>query len=383
MSQHHDLIQQSTEYRHWLLDVKSKIAGTQIKAALLVNHELIRLYWYLGQQIVSKQTEAKWGSSFIDQFSKDLKSDFPGVGGFSAKNLRYCRAFYQFYNQPSIWQQAVAKLKQQPNSQESNTLFDDTLIESLQLDECVPQLLGRIPWGHHIQLFTKVQSLDEALFYIQNTISSHWSRDFLALQIKSKLYQRDGKAITNFKHTLPEPFSDLAQQTLKDPYVFDFLTLTQPFRERDIENQLVEHITRFLLELGKGFAFMGWQYHLLIAGNDYYLDLLFYHAVLKCYVVIELKNTKFIPEYAGKMNFYLSAVDTLIKRDDDKPTIGILLCREKNSIEVEFALRDMNKPMGVSEFSFTEVLPSELKSSLPTIEEIEREFSNTVGDVDE
>ncbi len=198
----------------------------------------------------------------------------------------------------------------------------------------------------------------------------------MSWQIKSKLYERQGKAVTNFKNTLPQPQSELAEQTLKDPYIFDFLTLAQPYKEKDIENQLVDHVTKFLLELGKGFAFLGRQYKLEIAETDYYLDLLFYHTKLKCYVVIELKNTKFMPEYTGKLNFYLSAVDTLVKEPDDKPTIGILLCKDKNNVEAEFALRDINKPMGVSEFKFTEVLPEELKSSLPTIEEIEQELGN-------
>ena len=198
----------------------------------------------------------------------------------------------------------------------------------------------------------------------------------MALQIKTDLFKRQGKSITNFKNTLPEPFSELAQQTLKDPYIFDFMTMSKPYYEKDIEKQLVSHVTKFLLELGKGFAFVGQQYHLEIAENDYYIDLLFYHIKLKCYVVIELKNTKFTPEYAGKLNFYLSAVDSLVKTEEDKPTIGILLCRDKNNIEAEFALRDINKPMGVSEFQFTEILPDELKSSLPTIQEIEAELKD-------
>ncbi|MGA9637706.1 PDDEXK nuclease domain-containing protein [Flavobacterium sp.] len=228
--------------------------------------------------------------------------------------------------------------------------------------------------GHNILIFSKVNDFNEAYFYIQETIENGWSREVLALQIKTNTYYRQGKAITNFKNTLPDPLSELAQQTLKDPYVFDFLTLTKPYQERDIEQQLISHITKFLLELGKGFAFIGQQYHLEVGETDYYLDLLFYHTKLKCYVVIELKNTKFIPEYAGKLNFYLSAVDTLVKQDDDKPTIGILLCRDKNNFETEFALRDINKPMGVSEFELTEILPDDLKSNLPSIEEFEQEF---------
>ncbi|MBI3234668.1 MAG: DUF1016 family protein [Bacteroidetes bacterium] len=240
----------------------------------------------------------------------------------------------------------------------------------------VQQLVAQIPWGHIIIIITKVKNVEEAFFYIQKTKENNWSRDILSLQIKSNLFQRQGTAITNFSNTLPEPLSDLAQQTLKDPYVFDFLQLTEGYKEKDIENQLVNHIKKFLLELGKGFAFVGQQYHLEIADNDYYIDLLFYHVKLKCYVVIELKNTVFIPEYAGKLNFYLSAVDSLLKEADDKPTIGILLCREKNNVEAEFALRDINKPMGVSEFELTHILPENLKSSLPTIEELEQNLLN-------
>ena len=229
-------------------------------------------------------------------------------------------------------------------------------------------------------ILDKLSNHAEAFFYLNQTIENGWSRDVLALQIKSNLYARQGKAISNFKQTLPPPQSDLAQQTLKDPYTFDFLTMTSPYNERDIENQLVGHITKFLLELGKGFAFVGRQYYLEVGETDYYLDLLFYHIKLKCYVVIELKNTKFIPEYAGKLNFYLSAVDSLLKSDTDNPTIGILLCRHKNKIETEFALRDINKPMGVSEFTLTEVLPDELKGAMPTVEEIEAEMSGEAED---
>ncbi|WP_092122974.1 PDDEXK nuclease domain-containing protein [Desulfonatronum thiosulfatophilum] len=238
----------------------------------------------------------------------------------------------------------------------------------------IPQIGGQLPWVHIKILLDKVSDHNKALFYIQETIANGWSRDVLVLQIKASLYARQGKSISNFKVTLPKPQSDLAQQAIKDPYTFDFLSMAQPFNERDIEQQLVAQITKFLLELGKGFAFIGRQYHLEVGDSDYYLDLLFYHVKLKCYVVIELKNTKFIPEYAGKLNFYLSAVDSLLKADDDNPTIGMLLCRDKNKIETEFALRDINKPMGVSEFTLTEVLPDELKGSLPTVEEIEEDM---------
>ena len=289
--------------------------------------------------------------------------------GFSVSNLKTCKLFFEYFSSQAVNQ-----------SEKEETSFGSQVVNQINLpqteDEISQHPVARIPWGHIKVIITKIKDSKEALFYIQQTIENNWSRDTLALQIKTDLYARSAKAISNFKNTLPEPLSDLAQQTLKDPYIFDFMTLAAGFKEKDIEKQLVQHITKFLLELGKGFAFVGQQYYLEIADNDYYIDLLFYHIKLKCYVVIELKNTKFIPEYAGKLNFYLSAVDTLVKQEEDKPTIGILLCRDKNNIEAEFALRDINKPMGVSEFQITENLPDNLKSSLPTIEEIENEFKN-------
>lgn len=350
------------EYKQWLFELKSKIRSSQIKAAVAVNATLINFYWELGKMITEKQEVAAWGNKLIDQLAVDLKEEFPTMTGFSSTNLKYCRSFYNFYKD-SIVQQAVAQLK---NTQ---TEIGQQLVDQLEV-----QLLTQIPWGHHIYIFTKSENVAQAHFYIQETITNAWSRETLALQIKSKLFARQGKSITNFKNTLPEPLSDLAQQTLKDPYVFDFVTMSPKMKERDLEKQLVTQISKFLLELGKGFAFVGQQYALVIGEKEYFLDLLFYHIKLKCYVVVELKNTAFIPEYTGKMNFYLSAVDTLLKQEDDKPTIGILLCRDKNNIEAEFALRDINKPIGISEFSFTEILPEELKSSLPTIEEIENEL---------
>lgn len=337
-------------YKLWLVELKGKIHSIQIKAAYSVNKVLIEFYWELGKMISEKQTA--WGTNFISQLSDDLKSEFPEMKGLSQRNLAFCRQFYQFFTNENL-QQPVAN-------------FDINKIQ---------QLVVQIPWGHNILIFTKSKDQEEAIFYIQQTIENSWSRETLALQIKTNLYARNGKAITNFKTTLSDSYSDLAQQTLKDPYIFDFMSITNEFKEKDIEKQLVQHITKFLLELGKGFAFVGNQYHLEIGENDYYIDLLFYHTKLKCYVVIELKNTKFIPEYAGKLNFYLSAVDSMVKQEEDKPSIGILLCRDKNNIEAEFALRDINKPIGVSEFQITENLPDHLKSSLPTIEEIENEFN--------
>jgi predicted nuclease of restriction endonuclease-like (RecB) superfamily len=344
------------DYFNWLQLIKHKIQSSQIKAAIAVNQELIQFYWDLGRMIVEKQEESKWGGKLIEQLSKDLKKGFPDISGFSRTNLYAIRKFYIYFS-----------------SEKFKELFPKNRNQAI-----VPQPVGQLPWGHIRLLLDKTKEREETLFYIEQTKTNNWSREVLAFQIKSQLHKRQGKAITNFASTLPFPQSELAQETIKDPYIFDFLTLSEPYKERDIENQLIENITKFLLELGKGFAFIGRQYHLEIAGNDYYLDLLFYHVILKCYVVIELKNTRFIPEYAGKMNFYLSAVDTIIKRDDDNPTIGILLCRDKRSLEVEFALRDINKPMGVSEFSFIEILPDDLKSTLPTVEEIEKELKNNL-----
>lgn len=353
----------TTEYKNWLVELKSKIRSSQIKAAIAVNSELIAFYWELGKSISEK--ESVWGSKLIEKVAQDLKEEFPEMKGLSRRNLFNCKQFYKFYASDLV-QQAVALMEQlaSPELQSSSN-------QSLNK---MQQLLIQVPWGHNILIFTKSKDTNEAVFYIQQTIENNWSRDILDLQIKSNLYERQGKSITNFKNTLPEPFSDLAIQTLKDPYVFDFIALDTKYRERDIENQLVQHITKFLLELGKGFAFVGQQYHLVIADNDYYIDLLFYHTRLKCYVVVELKNTKFIPEFAGKLNFYLSAVDSLVKQNDDNPTIGILLCKDKSNLEAEFALRDINKPIGISELKLTENLPDNLKSSLPTIEEIEQEL---------
>lgn len=351
------------EYKVWLSSLKDKVRSAQLKAAISVNTALIEFYWELGKMIADKKTA--WGSKFLENLSADLKEEFPDMKGFSVSNLKYCERFYTFYNYDLV---PGAPIGQQP--------VDQLLIIDREDDTFIQGFLAQVPWGHNILIFSKSKDIKEALFYVQQTLENNWSRDVLDLQLKSDLYSRKGKAVSNFHTTLPTPFSDLAIQTLKDPYVFDFLQLTEKYQERDIEKQLIEHISKFLLELGKGFAFIGNQYHLQVAGNDYYIDLLFYHVKLKCYVVIELKNTRFVPEFAGKLNFYLSAVDSLIKEEADNPTIGILLCKDKNNIEAEFALRDMKKPMGVSEIKFVENVPDNLKSSLPSIDELEEGLKN-------
>ncbi len=353
-------LQITNEYKKWLEEIKTKISTSRIRIALSVNNEVIRFYYMLGKEISIATKRSEWGSKLITQLSKDLKREYPDVKGFSTRNLKYMRFFYEFYS-CEIGQQCVAQL-------EKNHVFDSiSVFDKYKIDQ--------IPWGHNINIFTKAKDIEEAIFYINETIENGWSRDVLSLQIKLDLYKRKGNSITNFDTTLPAPMSDLAKQTLKDSYIFDFMAMTKPYNELDVEKKLVDNISKFLLELGKGFAFVGRQYHLEIDGSDYYLDLLFYHTKLKCYVVVELKNTAFKPEYAGKLNFYLSAVDSLIKVEDDNETIGILLCRDKKKIETEFALRGMTKPMGVSEFNLTEMLPDNLKASMPTVEEIEQNLT--------
>lgn len=364
-----DLNHLSPDYKSWIGELKLKIRSTQIKAAIAVNSTLIQFYWELGKMISDKQSQTTWGDKLLEQISKDLKDEFPDLKGFSVTNLKYCKLFYRYFTfSPQVGDEIQNAIRPQVGD-EFNTLKNSELWFDFNL-------IKQIPWGHIKLIIDKIKNNSETRFYIQQTIENNWSRDILGLQIKNKLFERQGKSITNFKTTLPEPFSDLAEQTLKDPYVFDFISITSKAKERDIENQLIEHIKKFLLELGKGFAFVGQQYHIEIADNDYFMDLLFYHIKLKCYVVIEIKNRKFKPEDAGKLNFYLSAVDSLLKDDNDKQSIGLLLCRDKNTIEAEFALRDMNKPIGISEFQLTEIIPDDLKSSLPTIEEIENELKN-------
>ena len=329
-------------YKNWLFDLKRTIQKCQIKAAISVNRELIQLYWELGKGIVKKQKTANWGSSFIDQLSKDLKTEFPEMSGFSTKNIRYCRQFYLFYSEYLIRQQAVAELR--------NALFS-------------------IPWGHHILIIQKNKITEDALFYIYKTIENNWSRAILEYQIETQLHKRQGNAITNFTATLPHEDSDLAIQLLKDPYNFEFLTLEKSAKERDLERELTKNITQFLLELGKGFSYLGKQFTLKIGGKEYRTDLLFYHIHLRRYIVIELKIQEFQPEHIGKLNFYITAINQLLKTNIDRETIGILLCKTKDNFEVEFALKDINNPIGVSEFTYKE-LPEDIRNALPNPEDI-------------
>lgn len=337
------------DYKDWLINLKQKFQSAQIKAHTQVNSTLLEFYWNLGQEIVEVQEQYKWGSGFLQQLSDDLMSDFSNVKGFSKRNLELIRRWYLF------WQQATLEMN------------------DLNAKQVVSQIC-QIPWGHNIAIVQKCKSVEEALYYVQNTIKNSISRNVLVHQIESNLYARDGKAITNFTTTLPAIQSDLAKEITKDPYNFDFLCLREDYQEKELEDALCENITKFLLELGQGFAFIGRQKHITVGEQDFYIDLLFYHTKLHCYVVVELKANDFKPEYAGKLSFYTSVVDGEIKSEEDNPTIGILLCKGKNKTVVEYALKDVNKPIGVSEYQLTHELTGKYKSALPTIEQIEAEL---------
>ncbi|MCK5851415.1 DUF1016 family protein [bacterium] len=359
------------DYKKWLLELKLKIKSSQIKAALQVNSELIALYWNIGAMICEKQSKSNWGSKLIEQVATDLKSEFPDLTGFSRSNLYSMRQFYLFYNQHDlIVQQLVGQIED--IKKETKNEIVQQVAGQFQKNEIV-QKLKLIPWGHHTLIFQKIKKINEALFYVEQTIENNWSRSVLEYQIETNLYSRQGKAITNFKNTLPEPESDLAQQLLKDPYNFDFLTLSKKAKEKDLELKLINHISDFLLELGKGFAYMGRQYKLKVGNKEYFTDLLFYHTKLKAYVIIELKMTEFEPEFIGKLNFYTSAINELVKDETDKPTIGILLCKNKDNFVVDFSIKDINKPIGVSEFSYNE-LPEDIKSELPSEKQLQEEL---------
>lgn len=365
------------DYKNWLKELKSKIQQSQIKAALAVNSQLIMLYWDLGKQIVEKQENAAWGSGFINQLSKDLKSEFPDMGGFSVDNLRFMQRLYLFYEKEIL---NTAQLVQHLKIAETQKILSDNTdkIKSVQpvqqlSGKTILELLIGIPWGHHTTILRKIKNVKEAIFYISKTIENNWSRSVLEYQIETDLFHRQGKAITNFKNSLPAVQSDLANALLKDPYNFEFLTLSEQVKEKDLEQKLVQHISQFLLELGKGFAYMGRQFQLKVGSKEYRTDLLFYHTKLKCYIIIELKVKEFEPEYIGKLNFYITAINELVKEETDQATIGILLCKNKDNFEVEFALKDINKPIGVSEYRYKE-LPENIKETLNSLKELTKEL---------
>jgi predicted nuclease of restriction endonuclease-like (RecB) superfamily len=338
------ILHSDNEYLALLKDIKQRLKEAQLKAAVAINRELLVLYWEIGHKIINQQQKANWGDKLLDTLARDLKSSFPEVKGFSKTNLKYMRMFAETYPQHIIGQ----------------TLSD------------------QLPWSHHVALLQQTKSGDERLWYMQKAVKEGWSFRMLNEQIKSFLYKRQGGLVektSNFNERLPSLQSQLVLETLKDPYKFDFLMVGEDAHEREIERGLVAHITKFLLELGQGFAFVGSQYHLEIAGRDYAIDLLFYHLKLRSFVIVELKVKEFKPEHAGKLNFYLSAVDDLLRNPHDNPSIGLILCEKKDKLIAEYALKDIEKPIGISEYTLMRKLPKKLQTYLPTIEEIETELN--------
>ena len=331
-------------YAEWLLDLKARIHTAQQRAALAVNRELVLLYWQIGRDILAQQAEQGWGAKVIERLAHDLRTAFPEMKGFSPRNLKYMRAFAE------AW----------PDS------------------EFVQAVLAQLPWYHQLALLDKLPNPKERQWYAAKAIEHSWSRNVLVMQIETRLHERSGAAVTNFRERLPKAQSDLARESLKDPYRFDFLGLTEEAQEREIEHALVKHVTEFLLELGAGFAFVGRQVLLDVGGEEFFIDLLFYHLKLRCYVVIELKAGKFKPEHLGQLGFYLTAVDRQVKNEHDNPAIGLLLCKSKNKVVAEYALGDKSQPMGVAEFKLLESLPVELQTNLPSIEQIESELKGFV-----
>lgn len=328
------------DYADWLVELKTRIHAAQQRAALAVNRELVLLYWQIGHDILQRQAEAGWGAKVIDRLSHDLRTAFPEMKGFSPRNLKYMRAFAE------AWPDATF----------------------------VQEVLAQLPWYHQLALLDKLSDSETRCWYAAQAIQHNWSRNVLVMQIETRLRERRGNAITNFEQRLPAPHSDLARESLKDPYRFDFLGLTGEAHERAIETALVQHVTDFLLELGAGFAFVGRQVLLDVGGDEFFIDLLFYHLTLRCYVVVELKGGVFKPEHLGQLGFYLTAVNRQVKSEQDNPTIGLLLCKSKNKVVAEYALGDTSQPMGISEYKLLESLPEQLQTSLPSIEEIEREL---------
>lgn len=368
----------NNEYSRWLDELKRNIRQCQIKAALTINRDLLYLYWALGKEIVEKQELARWGDGFITRLSKDLSAEFPEMKGWSERNLRRIRKWYlTYFKHFAIRTQLVSNFPQTFEKTESvvTTQSLSTELSSQQMSQEQAYFFS-IPWGHHVVVMQKCKDWDEANFYIVKTVENNWSRSVLEWQIESKLFERQGKAITNFVCTLPSPQSDLAKQITKDPYVVDLMGVRQEMTEREIEAFLNSHISQYLLELGKGFTYYGHQVKVRVGNDDFFIDQLFYHVQLHCYVVVELKATKFNPEQIGQLNFYVSAVDAQLKSELDNPTIGLLICKDKNDIVAEYSLRNVVSPIGVSSLKIYNNLMEQYKSTLPSIEEIEDSFKS-------
>jgi len=352
------LIKIDNEYSQWIKDISQRYRKSQIKAAVRVNDEMLRFYWSLGKDIVDMQAENKWGSSFYNNLSKDLQAAIPNATGLSPRNIRYMKAFYELYSD-GFMPQAAAKT-------DGNTNVPQLVAE-------LPDTLSQVPWGHHRTILDKCKGdKDKAWFFVKETIRNNWSRAMLMNFIDTDLYERQGKAVSNFKLTLPDEESDLAQEMTKDPYSFDFLTLTKKYNEKQLKEALVANITDFLLELGTGFSFVGKEYRLDIAGTELFLDLLFYNIRLRCYVVIEVKVGEFDPRDIGQLSNYVNAVNHMLKGEHDAPTVGLLVCKTKNNVLAQYAVEASAEPIGISEYELSNLLPDNLEGVLPSIEEIEQ-----------
>lgn len=334
------------EFKVWVSNLKKDIRSTQVKASIHVNSEMLRLYWRLGSEISEKQKDAKWGDTWLNELSRVLMVDFPNMKGFSLRNLQYIRQWYLFYNEHVTFvQQLVAQISE--------------------------DVFFSVPWGHHLYILTRCKDVKKAFFYLNKTVEHGWSRSVLLNFLDTNLYESEGNSVNNFSRLLPEPQSDLANQIIKDPYNFQFLTLESEYREKELEDALTDNITKFLLELGVGFAFVGRQVPLIVGDETIYPDLLFYHLELRCYVVVELKVSKFKSEHLGQLGLYVSAVNHIKKKDIDNPTIGLLICKTKNNVMAQYALEVTNQPIGISEYQLSKLIPNEIKSQLPTVEDIE------------
>jgi len=366
------------DYAVLLKEIKDRIAQSQTRAVLAVNAELVRLYWDIGRLIDGRQQQEGWGTAVIPRLARELNNELTELKGFSERNIGRMIAFYREYpHAGEILPQPAAKLPGPTKSTRTAARNREVKLLPQAAARIPAELLWSIPWYHHIVLMEKVKDEAARRWYMEQTLANGWSRNVLLLMVKSAAHLRQGKALTNFDRLLPAPQSDLVRQTLKDPYIFDFLTLEEPFHERELETGLLHQLERFLLELGQGFAFVGRQFHVEVGDGDFYIDLLFYHLRLRCFVVIDLKKGEFKPEYAGKMNFYLAVVDDKLRHETDAPSIGLILCQDRNQIVAEYALRGMSKPIGVSEYELTRALPASLRSALPTVEEIEAELGES------
>ena len=369
------------DFKSWVSQLKQDIRSAQIKAAIKVNTELLRLYWRMGADICEKQKSASWGDGWLKELSRELMTEFPDMKGFSHRNLQYIRQWYLFYNQEhTIVQQVVAQLEdvnvQQPVAKLDNDMRQQPVA---QISEDV---FFSVPWGHHLYIISQCKDVSRAVFYLKKTVENGWSRAVLLNYLDTNLYERQGKAVNNFNRLLANPQSERAAQTLKDPYNFDFLTLDGEYRERELEHALTHNVTRFLLELGTGFAFVGSQVPLQVGEDTVYPDLLFYHLELRCYVVVELKVTKFKGEHLGQLGVYVSAVNHIKKKPTDNPTIGLLICKTKNNVMAQYALESTNQPIGISEYQLSKLMPEHIQSQLPTIEDIEATLSDNDDNAD-